>query len=56
LFHFLSGSCVLHRCSSSGTRACRTFAVGFSSETDMVGYVLDMLPADEVRPYPLVCN
>jgi len=43
LFHFLSGNCVHHRCSSSGTQGCPTFAVGFSSETDMVGYVVDVL-------------
>lgn len=44
LFHFLSGSCVLHRCSSSGMRACRTFAVASAvSRTDMVGYILDAL-------------
>jgi len=43
LLHFLSGSCVHHRCSSSATQGCSTFAVGFSSETDMVGYVLDVL-------------
>jgi len=59
LFHFLSGSCVLHHCSSSGTRACRTFAVGFSSDTDMVGYVLDVLLNSDGRllhtEYLLTC-
>jgi hypothetical protein len=49
LFHFLSGSCVLHRCSSSGTRACTKFVVGFSSETDIVGYVLDVLLNSDSR-------
>jgi len=43
LHHFFSGSCVHHRSSSFETRGCSTFAVGFSSETDMVGYVLDVL-------------
>ena len=43
LFHFLSGNCVHHRFSSLGMRGCPTFAVRFSSETDMVGYVDDVL-------------
>ena len=43
LLHFLSGSYVHHHCSSFGTRGCPTFVVSFSSETDMVGYVLDVL-------------
>jgi hypothetical protein len=40
LFHFLSGSCVHHHCSSFGTRGCPTFAVGFSSETDMAMFLM----------------
>ncbi|OAX40772.1 hypothetical protein K503DRAFT_574857 [Rhizopogon vinicolor AM-OR11-026] len=59
LFHFFSGSRVLHCCSSSGTRAYRTSAVGFSSETDMVGYVLDVLLNSDSRvlcmEYLLIC-